>query len=154
MTRRIARVHASGQVLFVVIIVLALLGGGYWFLNSARRNTEKEAWAFARQVAERIVLQQDQRFVELNLSSRAKLEFPPSYRMRLIENVRNLGTPDRDIRLTGKVKFESYFFEPKGVFRAQINYPAMPAYLDMAVSPSRGPWQIDALNITWHPAME
>jgi hypothetical protein len=152
MTRRLARIRASGQVLFLVIIILALLGGGYWFLSSARRNTEKEAWAFARVVAERIALQHDERFVDLNLSSRAKIDFPPSWRSRLFENVRNLGTPDRTIGLTGEVKFSSYFFEPKGVFRAQLNYPGMPAYLDIAVSPSRGPWQIDSLNLTWHPA--
>ena len=152
--KRAASLRERGQVLVLVIIVLALIGGGYWYLISSRRDAEKQAWTFAREVAERIALQQDARFINLNLSPKAQVAMPPSARDLLIVNLRNLGTPDRNIGLTGKVEFASYFFDPKGAFRAQLNYPSAPAYLDIAISASNGPWCIDSLNLVSSPPRE
>jgi hypothetical protein len=146
-----ARVREGGQVLVLIIIVLALIGGGYWYLSLSRRNSEKEAWAFAQEVAERIAAQHDKRFLDLNLSPSAQVALPPSWRDQLFESIRDLGKPDGPIVVTGKVQFTSHFFEPKGVFRAQINYPGMLTYLDMSVSAPKGPWCIDALSLVSYP---
>jgi hypothetical protein len=145
-----ARVRARGEGLVLVIVILAILGGACWYLFSCRRNSEQEAWAYAREVAEHVALQRDARFVDLNLSAKAQVEMPPSSRERILNKLGELGAPDKRIKITGHVDFSSYFFEPKGSFRAQINFAASPVYLDMSISPSRGPWQIDALYVTWN----
>jgi len=148
------RLHEKGQIIGVLIVFLAIIGGACWYLFSIRQKTEKEAWDYAREVAEAIALQHDDGFIARNLSPRAQVEMPPSFRERMFTNFRELGSPEKRIGLAGKVQFTNYFFDPKGSFRAQINFPATPAYLDMTVSASRGPWQIDALNLTWFPSHE
>jgi hypothetical protein len=150
MKTRGACIRVRGEGLVLVIVILAILGGGYWYLLSTRRNSEQEAWNYAREVAEHVALQRDARFVDLNLSARAQVEMPPSSRERILNKLGELGAPDKRINLTGHVDFSSHFFDPKGSFRAQINFPASAVYLDMSISPSRGPWQIDALTVTWN----
>lgn len=150
MKRRRARVRGTGEGLLLVLVILAVIGGAVWYLFSTRLSTEKEAWDYAREVAEHIALQRDARFIDLNLSPQAQVEFPPSFRERILAKIAELGPPDKRINITGKVVFSSYFFEPKGTFRAQVNFAKSPVYLDMGISPSHGPWQIDALNLTWN----
>ncbi len=152
MIKRASHVGDKGEGLVLVIVMLAILGGAGWYLYSSRHNSEKEGWAYAREIAEHIALQRDARFIDLNLSSRAEVEMPPSFRERILTHLGELGAPNKRINITGKVTFSSYFFEPHGSFRAEINFPARPVYLDISISPSRGPWQIDALNLTWNPA--
>ena len=154
MKRRGARIREGGEGIVLVLIILAILGGGCWYLFTIRRNVEKEAWDYARQVADHIVLQHDARFVDLNLSPRAQVDMPPSSRERIFTKLRELGAPDKRMALSGNVRFSSYFFEPKGYFRAQINFPGTLAKLDMAVSPSHGPWQIDSLNLIWNSTFD
>ena len=149
--RRDARVRKQAEGLLLVIVILAVLGGISWYLYSSRRNSEKEAWAYAREVAEHIALQRDARYVDLNLSPPGQVEIPPSFRERIFTKLAELGPPDKRINLTGKVTFSSYFFEPHGSFRAEVGFPNGRTYLDMAISPSHGPWQIDILNLTWNP---
>jgi hypothetical protein len=148
---RATRVREQGEGLVLIIVILAVLGGVCWYLFSNRRNVEKEAQIYAREVAEHIALQRDARFIDLNLSPQAQVELPPSARQRLVAQIGELGAADRQIKITGRVTFNSYFFEPKGSFRAQINFSAAPAFLDMVVSASHGPWQIDELNLTRTP---
>lgn len=151
MKRRGEHMNRWGEGLVLVIVIMAVLSGVAWYLYSSRRNSEIEAWAYAREIAEHIALQRDARFIDFNLSSQAQIDFPPSFRERILTKLAELGPPDKRINLTGKVTFSSYFFEPHGSFRAEVGFPNGRAYLDMAVSPSRGPWQIDALNLTWNP---
>ena len=150
--RRPGRAQDRAEGLLLIIVILAVLGGISWYLYSSRRSSEKEAWAYAREVAEHIALQRDARFIDLNLSFQAQVEIPPSFRERILTKLGELGVPDKRINLTGKVTFSSYFFEPHGSFRAEVNTPMTPVYLDMSISPSHGPWQIEALNLTWNPA--
>ena len=151
MKRRDEHVNRRGEGLVLVIVIIAVLGGVAWYLYSSRRSTEKEAWAYAREVAEHIALQRDARFIDLNLSPEAQVDFPPSFRERILTKLGELGPPDKRIHLTGRVTFSSYFFEPHGSFRAEVGFPNGRAYLDMGLSPSHGPWQIEALNLTWNP---
>lgn len=147
----VSRARDRAEGLLLVIVILAVVGGISWYLYSSRRNSEKEAWAYGHEVAEHIALQRDARYIDVNLSSQAQVEIPPSFRERMLTKLGELGQPDKRINLTGKVTFSSYFFEPHGSFRAEVGFPNGRAYLDMTVSPSHGPWQIDALNLTWNP---
>ena len=58
---RNARTTKSGQGLLLAVVLLLILGALAWYLFSSRRNTEREAWAYAREVAERVILQHDSR---------------------------------------------------------------------------------------------
>jgi hypothetical protein len=151
MKRRGLRVAQGGEGFVLVLVILAVLGGLAWYLYTARHNTEKEGWAFAHEVADHIALQKDSRWVDANVSSQAQLDMPPSFRERIFVKLNELGAPDRNIKLDGHVTFGSYFFDARGFFRAQVGFPGGPAYLDMTISPSHGPWQIEALNLTWDP---
>ena len=53
--------------------------------------------------------------------------------------------------MTGDLFFTSRFFDPAGVFRAEIQFPTGPAYLDLKISHPQALWQIDGLNWTWQP---
>lgn len=120
-------------------------------LNSSRVNREKEAWDFAREVATRVLLQRDERFLNLRIAPAVQAYYPPSWRSNLVEQVRVLGTPLAEIELTGEVRFTSQFFEPAGQFRARVYFPTGPTYLDMEISHPKAIWQIDKLNWTWRP---
>lgn len=139
-----------GQVVVLLVIVLAVLGGGAWWLFVAKRQSEEGARAFAREAATRLALHFDQKFLDVRLGREAQVSYPPSFRERLLNRLRQLGVPAQEIELEGEVTFTSHFFEPKGQFRARLNYPTKPAYLDLTVS-NRQTWQIDRLNLTWDP---
>jgi hypothetical protein len=141
----------SGQAIVLLLILLALAGGGWWMLHSARATREKEAREFATEVATRVVLQRDLGFLNLRIAPEAQREYPPSWRERLLYRIREVGDPVPKIQLTGQVQFTRRFFEPKGHFRAQIDFYSGPGYLDMVVSHPKAIWQIDALNWTWVP---
>jgi hypothetical protein len=141
----------KGEGLVFVLVILAILCGIVWYLYNSRRNTEKEGWAYAREVADHIVLQKDTRYVDQNIAAQAQVGMPPSFRERIFNKLNELGAPDRNIKLQGHLNFSSYFFEPRGYFRAEVAFPSGPAYLDMTISPSHGPWQIEGLNLTWDP---
>lgn len=149
--RRCGRARMRGEGLLLVVVIVAILGGIAWYLYSSRRNSEKEGWAYAREIAEHIVLQRDAHYIDLNIAPEVQAQMPPSFRERILTKLGELGAPDKRMNLSGKVTFSSYFFEPHGSFRAEVGFPNGRAYLDMAISPSHGPWQIDGLNLTWNP---
>lgn len=148
---RSARTTRGGEGLLLAVVLLLILGALAWYLFSSRRNTEREAWAYAREVAEHVILQRDSRWIDANLSYQAQLVMPPSFRERIFTKLAELGTPNRDIKLTGHVTFSSYFFDARGNFRAEATFPNGPAHLIIAVSPSHGPWQIEGLDLIWDP---
>jgi hypothetical protein len=151
MKTRNVRVQDRAEGLVLILVILAILGGATWYLMSSRRQTEKEAWDYAREVVEHVAVQRDARFINTNLSHQAQIEMPPSFRERILTKLGELGPASKQINITGNVRFTSYFFEPRGSFRAEVSFPSGRTYLDMTVSPSHGPWQIDALNLTWNP---
>ena len=141
----------SGQIVVLLLILLAIFGGGAWWLTISKRQSETGARAFAREAAARLALRFDQKFLDQRLGPEAQVRFPPSFRERLFNHMRELGVPTPEIELDGSVRFTSYFFEPEGQFRARLNYPTKPAYLDLTVSHPHALWQIDYLNFTWDP---
>ena len=56
------RSKPSGQILVIVIIVLALIGAGFWWLFSNKEAMAKEGRAFGRDAVQRIAVQHDLNF--------------------------------------------------------------------------------------------
>ncbi len=151
--RKRHRARQSGQVLVLLIIVVAILGGGAWWLYRTKAESEKAVRAFAREVVTRLAFQHDRKFLDSHFDRETQVHYPPSYRDRLVQNLRELGTPNPQFELDGSVTFTSEFFAPRGSFRVRLDYPGRdPAYLDVGVSNPNVWWQIDFINLTWHTA--
>jgi hypothetical protein len=150
--KRSANAVIRGQVIVLLVIVLAILGGGVWFLYSSRQDAEKNGRAFAALVAKRIAVNYDDKFFHVRLSPAAQINYLQSWRERMLLQLRQLGVPSQPIEMKGDMAYTSYFFQPKGNFRAELKYPTTTAYLDMVISRGMTVWQIDEINLTWNPA--
>ena len=146
---RTARIRGEGLVL--LFIILAILGGGAWYVYSSRKEAEKNCAIFAQQVAERVIVHQDQKYLHVRLGPAAQIKYLQSWRERLMYQLRQLGTPTQPIEVKGQVHFTSGFFKPHGEFRAEVQYPTTKAYLDLSISSGMTVWQIDEINLTWDP---
>ena len=144
-----ARIRGEGLVL--LFIVLAILGGGAWYVYSSRKEAEKNCTIFAQQVAERVIVHYDQKYLHVRLGPAAQIKYLQSWRERLMYQLRQLGTPAQPIEVKGKVHFTSYFFKPRGEFRAEVKYPTTKAFLDLSISSGMTVWQVDEINLTWDP---
>jgi hypothetical protein len=140
------RSKSSGQILAIAIIVLGLLGIGYWWLDSNKRQMAQEGRQFGRQAIQELVMQHNVKFFADHLSPEMRLQYPPSAQQDLMTQLSKLGTPVSPPAVDGDIVFQSHFFEPNGVFHAHINYPARGADINVAVSHPVGRWQIDELN--------
>jgi hypothetical protein len=147
---RAARIKGEGGVALLVIVLL-LLSGIVWWLYSSRQDAEKNARIFATEVTKRIAINYDEKFLHVHLSSEAQITYLKSWRDRLLDRLRELGVPAQPIDVQGDVVFTSYFFDPKGTFRAQLNYPTTSAQLDLGISRGMTVWQVDMINLTWNP---
>ena len=147
---RHARVRAEGG-LALWIIVAALVGGAFWFLYSSRRDGERNARAFASEVVQRIAVNYDEKYLHVHLSPEAQTKYLQSFRDRMLQNLRSFGPVKQPIPLTGNVRFNSYFFEPSGTFRADLIYSTMTATLDLEITRGMTVWQVNDINLTWTP---
>ena len=138
-----SRSNSSGQVIGILIILLALLGAGAWWLFSNKQAMTTEGRKFGREAIQRIALQQDLKFFGDHLGPEARRQFPPSMQQQLISRFQQLGTPVGPVDVQGDILFQSHFFEPRGNFHARLNYPATPAEINISVSHPVGRWQID-----------
>ena len=143
---------SSGQVLVIVIIALALIGAGFWWLFSNKEAMAKEGRAFGREAVQRIAVQHDLNFFASHLSPEARLQFPPSAQQDFIGRIQKLGTPAGSVDVQGDITFQSQFFEPRGNFHARINYSARGAEINVAISHPVGRWQID--DVAFAPDQE
>ena len=133
------------------MIVLLLLSGIVWWLYSSRQDAEKNARIFATEVTKRVAISYDEKFLHVHLSPEAQITYLKSWRDRLLDRLREFGVPAQPIDVQGNVAFTSYFFDPKGTFRAQLNYPTTSAQLDLGISRGMTVWQVDMINLTWNP---
>jgi hypothetical protein len=130
----------------ILIIVVLLIGGGFWWLFSNKRTAEKGGREFAQEAMQRLAVNHDLAFLESRLSPSAKMEMPPSNQKNLIETLKQLGAPAQPIHVEGKMMFESHFFDPKGFFTGQLNYPQGPGTLEIAISHPAGKWKLDSVR--------
>jgi len=144
-----SRSKLSGQGLVIVIILLAVVGAGLWYLYSNKATTDREARVFAREAIKRITVDHDLKYFSDHLGPQAKLDNPPSAQQMLIQRFIQMGVPAEPIQIDENITWESYFFEPRGYFTAHLNYPAQPFMLQMATSHPVSRWQID--NVTFSP---
>lgn len=146
-----SRSKLSGEGLIVVVIVLALIGAGLWYLYSNKATTDREAREFAREAIKRITVDHDLKYFSDHLGPQAKLDNPPSQQQFMIQRFTQMGVPTQPIQIEESITWESYFFEPKGYFTAHLNYPAQPVMLQLATSHPVSRWQIDNLSFAAQP---
>ena len=139
------RSKSSGQVVVILVILLVLLGIGYWWLNSTKQETAKEGKEFANEAVQKIVVQHDINFFGSHLSPQARMNFPASAQTEFMNEIVRLGAPVRPVDVQGKIEFNSQFFEPHGSYHARIYYPARYADMDLTISHPVGRWQIDEI---------
>jgi hypothetical protein len=143
------RTETRGEGLVVVIILVAIIAAGMWWLFSIKKQSDKDARAFGRELIEKLAVNHDQAFFADHLGPQAKMDYPPSQQQYLMNKLKELGTPAQPIAIDEKVTFESHFFAPRGYFTGHLNYPGQPATMEVAVSHPVGKWQIDNLTMTW-----
>lgn len=142
------RTSRSGEGgLAILIIVVLLIGAGFWWLFSTKATAERESRKFVNEAVQRITVQHDLDFLTSRMGPAAKVEFPPSHQRNLIETLTQLGVPAQPIQIEGKLLFDSHFFRPHGLFTARLNYPGRPGTLEMEISHPVGRWQFDAVRL-------
>lgn len=130
----------------LLIIVLALLGGAWWYLNSNKENSAKEGRNFANEAVQKIAVQHDGNFFISRLSPQMRVAYAaPTAQQEFMNEIAKLGAPVRPPDVQGKIEFTSQFFEPHGSFHARIYYPARYADMDLTISHPVGRWQIDQI---------
>lgn len=134
------------------IIVAALIAGALWFLYSSRRDGEKNARIFANEVVQRVAVNYDEKYLHVHLSPEAQTKYLASWRERMMQNLRQLGTVKQPIEVKGDVQFSSGFFDPHGNFRAELIYPNTTAALELVITRGMTVWQVDDINLIWTPA--
>jgi hypothetical protein len=142
-----SRNRMTGDGLVVVIIFLALIGVGIWWLYSHKNAMDKEGRLFARQFIEELTVKYDKPFYASNLGPQGRLDNPPSVQDALLQQLRDLGAPGQPIKIDENMQWENQFFEPKGYFTAHLNYPARAATMEIAISHPVSKWQVD--NVTF-----
>lgn len=144
-----SRVKAEG--LAIWLILLAILGGAVWFLFSSRVDGQKNARTFASEVTQKVVVNYDEKYLDLRLSTKARSSYSAMWRSRMIRYLRDFGPLTRPIETEGEVRFTSHFFNPIGSFRSQLTYPTTTATFEVTVSKGMTSWQIDDINLIWNP---
>ena len=145
------RTNLSGQVLVLIIIVLAIVGAGMWYLYSTKAATERDARRYGHEIINRLAVNHDRALLDQDLAPQAKLENPPSQRDYIIQRLTQWGIPSQPIQIEDNVTFDSYFFSPHGFFTAQLNYPAQPVTLQIAISQGATKWLIENITISMQP---
>jgi hypothetical protein len=137
--------------LVVLIIILAIIGGGFWYLFSNKKTMDREARTFGRQMIEALTVRHDVNYFANNLSPQMRLDYPPSQQQSVISQFQQMGAPQQPIKIDETVTFESHFFTPRGHFTAHLFYPTQAATLDMDVSHPVGKWQLDDMTFSAGP---
>ncbi len=149
--QRARRSQCKGEGLAIWIIVLAILAGAAWFVYSSHDDAVRGAHAFTQEVTQKITADFDDHFLLVHLNRENQAAHLPAWRERLFRSLRGFGPMTKPAQITGDVRFTSYFFDPRGTFRVDLTYAAMPAHLDLEISKGASTWQIDEINLVWDP---
>ncbi len=103
-----SRSKSSGQVIVLLVIVLGLVGVGFWWLLSNKQAMAKEGKEFAKEAVQRIAVQHDLNFFASHLSPQARMNFAPSAQQEFMAEITKLGAPVGPIpcphKLPGEVR--------------------------------------------------
>ena len=144
--------HRKGEGgLPLLIIVLALLAGGLWFLYSSRTEAQKQARQFVDKVVQSMAVNYDVRFLNTHLTPQAQLSYIPSWRDRVIGFLKGFGPMTKPIETKGDLTFTSGFFDPHGRFESELTYANQTAKLNVAVSRGMNAWQVEEIELVWTP---
>lgn len=141
--------RSNGEGLVILIILLAVIGGGVWWLYNHKATMDRDARIFGREVIQQLAVNHDTTMFVEHLSPQMKLNYPPSQLQFMQGKLAQMGTPQQPLKIDEQVTFESHFFEPHGIFQTQLMYPSGLATLQMAVSHPVSKWQIDDLTIAY-----
>ena len=151
-----SRSKLSGQGLVILIIVLVIVLGIWWYLNSTNSAAEKDGIRYGHDVINRLVVNHDRSLLDTDLAPQAKMEMPPSQRDYMIQRFTQLGEPQQPIQIEDNVSFDSSFYglikaNPHGIFTAHLNYPSQPVTLQLATSQGATKWLIENITLTVVP---
>ena len=150
--KRARHSHCKGEGGFGIwIIVLFIVAGAVWFLYSSRGDSAKGGQAFAAELARKLAVDYDERYLIQHLNPENQAARLPMWRDRLFKNLRSFGPLAKPVETTGDILFTSQFFDPHGTFRSELTYPTMTAHFDLSISKGQNGWRIDELNLVWNP---
>jgi len=142
-----------GPAILLLLIVGAVLAGGYYYMRKSRVDSEREARVFAHEVVDRLAVQKDLKFLHSNVNPDNRVDFSPGREQDFISMFKMLGTPSPDYQTTGNVVFENQYFSPHAKFKTILTYPDRHATVMLNVSCPHGPWKIDWLGVTYERAL-
>src|SRR5687767_3944359 len=131
LTRNIQRKGEGG--LPLLIILLALLGGGVWFLYSSRAEAQKKARQFAEQIVQSMAVNYDVKFLNGHMTPQAQVNYIPSWRDRMVQHLKSFGPLTKPIETKGDLTFNSVFFDPHGMYQSELTYANMTAKLNLGI---------------------
>jgi hypothetical protein len=134
----------------ILIILLALAGGILWFVYSSRKDADRDARKFANDVTKKVVVDFDDQYLHVHLSPEGQRTYLPSTRERLFARLKEFGPLTKPPEAKGDVAFSSGFFDPHGIFKAELAYSNFTAQLEIEIS--RGAmWQVEQITLTGSP---
>ena len=139
----------SGSVLVFIIIVIAVIAAGLFFLNSMRNDAKVEGERFAHEIIEKCAFQHDVRWLHGKVASDRRVAVPPAMDDQFIFYLTKLGVPDRNFNLTGQLQFDNYFVSPHGSYQAILTYPAQHATVNFTIARPSGIWLITDFGVTY-----
>src|SRR6266704_2738316 len=94
-----SKTRESGQIFGVLIVLVLIIGVGFWWLFSTKSTAEKEARAFGREMIRRLTVNHDLAFFTAYLSPQARLDIAPMQQQELIAQLQQLGQPAQPIQI-------------------------------------------------------
>ena len=101
-----SRSNSSGQIVGIVIIVLVLIGVGFWWLISTKQAMAKEGREFGNEAIQRIIVQRDQAFFSSRLGPQGRMNFPPSAIQDFFAEIEKFGAPIGPVNVDGNIQFQ------------------------------------------------
>ena len=143
------RAGERGQALVFIIIVIAVLAGGWFFLNSMRNDAKVEGDRFAHEFIDKTAFQHDVRWLHSKVASDRRLQVPPAMDDQFIYYLSQFGVPDRNYSLEGKLEFDSYIVSPHGTYKTMLTYPNQHATVNFTIARPSGIWLVIDFGVTY-----
>jgi hypothetical protein len=134
----------------IVIILVALVAGILWFVYSSRTDAARDERKFANELVKKVAVDYDDKYLHVHLSPEGQRTYLPSVRERMFARLKEFGPLTKPPEAKGDVAFSSGFFDPHGIFKADLVYSNFTAQLEVEIS--RGAmWQVDQITLTGSP---